>query len=247
MGRSDIKHGVADSHAEPQRSRHVCLPVGTVEHKHPSEAAEEHPVWVGAQLHRYAGSQHHKHCEEAKQECDRLRASGSRRGAGSRLTGGQGVAAVVEQLAQRRAAVGAAGLLPVNGVQRLVDKKTHGAHQVRPEGGLGRKETPRHTVFTTVAVLVSETSGGSVLNKTRLLSGSGAVVDEDEGGEDVGCQADDGDEVGGDPGRDLGHQPFPVTLHERLKQGAASAAVPAEETGQEGKRTRAHATRWLTP
>lgn len=40
---------------------------------------------------------------------------------------------------------------------------------------------------------------------TDLLGGSRAVVDKDEGGEDVGGQADDGDEVGGDPGRDPSH------------------------------------------
>lgn len=34
-----------------------------------------------------------------------------------KLTGGEGVTAVVEQLAQRRTAIGASGLLPVDGVQ----------------------------------------------------------------------------------------------------------------------------------
>lgn len=62
---------------------------------------------------------------------------------------------------------------------------------------------------------------------TNLFGGSRAVVDEHESGEDVGGQADDGDEVGGDPGRDSSHQPFPVTLHQRLQQGASSTAIPA--------------------
>ncbi len=62
---------------------------------------------------------------------------------------------------------------------------------------------------------------------TDLLGGSWAVVDEDEGGEDISGQADDGDEVGGNPGRNASHQPFPVSLHERLQQGASSTAVPA--------------------
>lgn len=53
-----------------------------------------------------------------------------------RRTSGQGVAAVVKQLAQRRAAVGAPSLLPVDGVQRLVDEEAHSAKQVRPEGSL---------------------------------------------------------------------------------------------------------------
>lgn len=48
---------------------------------------------------------------------------------------------------------------------------------------------------------------------TNLLSGSWAVVDEHKRGEDVGGQADDGDEIGSDPGRDTSHQPFPVALH----------------------------------
>lgn len=48
---------------------------------------------------------------------------------------------------------------------------------------------------------------------THLLSGSRAVVHKHKGGEDIGGEADDGDEVGGDPGRDSSYQPFPVTLH----------------------------------
>lgn len=62
---------------------------------------------------------------------------------------------------------------------------------------------------------------------TNLLGGCRAVVDEHEGGEDVGSQAYDGDEVGGDPGRHSTHQPLPVTLHQRLQQGASRTAVPA--------------------
>jgi hypothetical protein len=34
--------------------------VGAVEHEHAGEAAEEHPVWVGAQLDCYTGTQHYK-------------------------------------------------------------------------------------------------------------------------------------------------------------------------------------------
>lgn len=48
-------------HAKPQGAWHVGLPVGAVEHEHAGEAAEEHPVWVGAKLHRYTGAQHYKH------------------------------------------------------------------------------------------------------------------------------------------------------------------------------------------
>lgn len=60
----NAKNTQYDSHAEAQRSRHVCLPVGAVEHEHPGEAAEEHPVGVCAHLHRDAGSQHHEHCRD---------------------------------------------------------------------------------------------------------------------------------------------------------------------------------------
>lgn len=54
-------------------------------------------------------------------------------------TGGEGVATVVKQLPQWRAAVGAPSLLPVDGVQRLVDEEADGAEQVRPEGSLKRR------------------------------------------------------------------------------------------------------------
>lgn len=40
---------------------------------------------------------------------------------------------------------------------------------------------------------------------TNLFSGSWAVVNEHKGGEDIGGQADDGDEVRGNPGRYSSH------------------------------------------
>lgn len=43
---------------------------------------------------------------------------------------------MVKELAQRRTAVGASGLLPVDGIQRLVDKQAHGTQQVSPERSL---------------------------------------------------------------------------------------------------------------
>lgn len=69
---------------------------------------------------------------------------------------------------------------------------------------------------------------------TNLLSSSRAVVDKHKGGEDIGGQADDGDEVGRDPGRYSGHQPLPVALHQRLEQRASGAAVPARTDSTEG-------------
>lgn len=50
-----------DIHAKPQGAWHIRLPVCTVEHEHAGEAAEEHPVRIGAKLHSYAGAQHDKH------------------------------------------------------------------------------------------------------------------------------------------------------------------------------------------
>lgn len=41
--------------------------------------------------------------------------------------------------------------------------------------------------------------------KAHLFGGGGAVVDEHEGGEDVGGEADDGDEVWSDPGGNSSH------------------------------------------
>lgn len=133
-----------DSHAEAQCPWHVGLPVSAVKHKHPGEAAEEHPVRVGSHLHGYTGSQHHEHCGDKTQEGTLRALTWLRRTVGGgyrhwrvgRRTGGEGVAAVVKQLPQWRAAVGAPGLLPVDGVQRLVDEQTHGAEQVRPEWSL---------------------------------------------------------------------------------------------------------------
>lgn len=72
---------------------------------------------------------------------------------------------------------------------------------------------------------------------TNLLSSSRAVVDKHKGGEDIGGQADDGDEVGRDPGRYSGHQPLPVALHQGLEQRASSAAVPAGKDRQRVKVT----------
>lgn len=96
----------------------------------------------------------HRHVLRAS---DSLEHSGMMSHWGENPTGGEGVAAVVKQLAQRRTAVGASGLLPVNGVQWLVDKKAHGTKQVRPERSL-EQETFRkrsltqhshtHTVFS---------------------------------------------------------------------------------------------------
>lgn len=55
---------------------------------------------------------------------------------GNKLTGGEGVAAVVKQLAQGRAAIGASSLLPIDSIQWLVDKQTHSTQQVCPERSL---------------------------------------------------------------------------------------------------------------
>ena len=60
---------------------------------------------------------------------------------------------------------------------------------------------------------------------TYLLSGSGAIVDQHQGGDDVDGQADDGDEVGSDPGWHVSYQPLPEVLHERLQEGASCTAV----------------------
>lgn len=69
---------------------------------------------------------------------------------------------------------------------------------------------------------------------TNLLSSSRAIVDKHKGGEDIGGQADDGYEVGRDPGRYSGHQPLPVALHQGLEQRASSAAVPAGTDSTQG-------------
>lgn len=52
------------SHAKSQGAWDVGLPVGTVEHEHASEAAEEHPVGISAKLDGNTGAQDHKHYRE---------------------------------------------------------------------------------------------------------------------------------------------------------------------------------------
>lgn len=58
-----------------------------------------------------------------------------------------------------------------------------------------------------------------------LLSCSGTVIHQHQCGEDVGRQADDGDEIGGDPGRHSAYEPLPVALHGGFEQRATRAAV----------------------
>lgn len=52
-----------------------------------------------------------------------------------------------------------------------------------------------------------------------------AVVDEDQGGDDVDDQAEDGDEVGREPERHLADQPVPPWLQEAVEEAVAGAAV----------------------
>lgn len=52
-------------------------------------------------------------------------------------TGGDSIAAVVEELSQSRAAVCPPGLLPINGVQRLVDEQAQSTHDEGPWWSLG--------------------------------------------------------------------------------------------------------------
>lgn len=73
--------------------------------------------------------------KKKKKASDSLRHGGTKSNR-RKQTGGEGVTAVVKQLAQRRAAIGASGLLPVNGVQWLVDEQAHSTQQVRPERSL---------------------------------------------------------------------------------------------------------------
>lgn len=62
FARMDLHGRPSYSHAEAQRAGDVGLPVRAIKHEHAGETAEEHPVGVRAQLNRYTGAQHHKHC-----------------------------------------------------------------------------------------------------------------------------------------------------------------------------------------
>lgn len=39
------------SHAKAQRSRNICLPVGTIEHEDARETTEKYPIGVSTHLH----------------------------------------------------------------------------------------------------------------------------------------------------------------------------------------------------
>uniref|UniRef100_A0A182VFR7 Uncharacterized protein n=1 Tax=Anopheles merus TaxID=30066 RepID=A0A182VFR7_ANOME len=95
---------------EPERTGHVRLPVGTVEQCHRAEALEKHPPRVVAELDGDTGRQGDKH-------------------------GRDGVAPVIEQLAQRRGRVGPARLLAIDRVQALVDEQADAAQGRRPSRG----------------------------------------------------------------------------------------------------------------
>lgn len=52
-----------------------------------------------------------------------------------------------------------------------------------------------------------------------------AVVDKDQGSDDVDDQAEDGDEIGREPERHLADQPVPPWLQEAVEEALARAAV----------------------
>lgn len=114
-----------------------------------------------------------------------------------------------------------------------------------------RESSLRVTVFALCFMCVNTKSVHNNIGLKNLFSGSRAVVDEHEGGEDIGGQADDGDEVGGNPGGYSPHQPLPIALHQRLQQGAPCTAVPGE-TENRAVRTSAvssatkNSSRWQT-
>lgn len=95
--------------AEPQRTGHVRLPVGTVEQCHGAETLEEHPPRVVPQLDGYARRQGYEHRRN-------------------------GVAPVVEQFPQRGRGIGTACLFAIDRVQALVDEQAQGTQCTGPPG-----------------------------------------------------------------------------------------------------------------
>lgn len=112
MDRHDGELSLRDvEFAEEQGSRDVGLPVSCVEESGSRDALVEHDVGVVTQLDGDAGSQRH---EER----------------------GQRVAAMVQQLPQRRRGSRPSRLLPVAGIQRLVHEESDGEQDQRPRGYL---------------------------------------------------------------------------------------------------------------
>lgn len=60
---------------------------------------------------------------------------------------------------------------------------------------------------------------------TYFRLGIGAVVDEDEGGDDVDDETDDGDEVRCQPNRHFAHEPFPPGLEKSVEEAGAGGTV----------------------
>lgn len=60
---------------------------------------------------------------------------------------------------------------------------------------------------------------------THVLPGVRRVEDQDQGGQCVYQQTSDRQQVGCDSVRDFEHEPVPESLHERVQQSGAAAAV----------------------
>ena len=101
--------------AKDQSTGDISLPVCGVKECGCSDALVKHDVRVVAQLNGDTCGQ----CDE---------------------NGGQGVTAMVEQLAQRRGGAGPTRLLPVAGIQSLIDEQSHGEEDERPGGHLRNEE-----------------------------------------------------------------------------------------------------------
>ena len=76
--------------------------------------------------------------------------------------------------------------------------------------------------------LMTTTGAGTATtigDKTYVVPGIRRVEDEEESGDGVDEETSDGQEIGGDGVRDPEHEPVPESLHERIQQSGAGAAV----------------------
>ena len=67
-----------------------------------------------------------------------------------RITCGDGIAAMVKELPESRAAVSSPCLLPINGVQRLVDEQTQRTEEECPSWSLRYRDALVHFTFATL-------------------------------------------------------------------------------------------------
>lgn len=120
--------------------RHVGLPLGTEEHEHSHETTEEHPVRVQTYSTGNTRSHGNKDWRQRNATDDgnltAVQIKSNRWLLQFQSTCGEGIAAVVKDLPQGRGAVSSPGLLPIDGIKRLVKEEAECTQHKGPRWSL---------------------------------------------------------------------------------------------------------------